>query len=379
MRTLLAIVAVVGACSAQIAVQPEKLPERWRTFDRLAGESKLQCRVSTIQPHLDYGFRFQTGYSIEIPLRQYSGKGHWWAAVLRVTPKSSEREPVWFVSRLHIPPVPETKATGQFSGSYLVGEGEYRAHMLLIDDSDRICTAGWNIRTHKLKQKVREVRPGLPPGVVDDISLRRWRRTIPGEPEDRRRYNVSILVHAAATFPGRMRLRGYDRMLLMGALSSMLERLPLRNVRLTIFSMDKQSEVYHTPDLSVKTFREALNALNRLELGTVDYSTLLNRTGHVDLVSELLEREAAAKPDAIVFLGPVARWTDRLPADEAPIQAKTIPVYYIQLRPFRMAQGLQADTLSRTVRQLGGKTKEVYSPEDFADAIRHVGHLLDGR
>ena len=165
-------------------------------------------------------------------------------------------------------------------------------------------------------------------------------------------------------------------MLLLSALSSMVERLPVRNVRLTVFSMDKQQEVYHTPDLSMDSFREAMDRLNRLELGTVDYSTLTNRRGHVDLVSELLDREIATKPDAVIFLGPVARWTERLVGEELPVQPKAVPTYYVQLRPFRMAHGLQPDTLSRTVRQLGGKTKEVYSPEDFAEAIQALEQLL---
>jgi hypothetical protein len=374
MRSLLLLVAAALAASAQSIVPPERLRERWRTLQRLPGEEKLQCRVRTIQPSLNLAFRFQTGYSVEVPMRQYQGKGHWWAAVLRVTPKSAEREPVWLVARLRIPPVPDTKATGEFTGSYLVGEGEYRVDMLLIDDSNRVCTAEWNIRA-KLKDKVREVRPGLPPGVVDDLSLRRSSRMRPGGTEEGR-HDVSILVHAAAAIPGRMRMRGYDRMLLLSALSSLVERLPVRKVRLTVFSMDKQQEVYHTPDLSLETFREAMDALNRLELGTVDYSTLTNRKGHVDLVSELLERELATDPDAVIFIGPVARWTEKLAAEDT---AKRVPSYYIQLRPFRMAHGLQPDTLARTVRQLGGRTKEVYSPEDFAEAIQALEALLEKR
>lgn len=377
MRALLLIAVAAVAASAQSTIPVEKLPDRWRTLERMADEQQLKCRVRTIKPHLNLGFRFQTGYVVEVPMRQYSGKNHWWAAVLRVTPKNSERQPVWLVSRMRIPPTPEnTKVTGEFSGSYLVGEGEYETDMLLIDDSNRVCTADWKIRA-KLKDKVRQIRPGLPRGMVDDISLRRWRSMRPNELESRRQHDVSILVHAAATTPGRMRMRGYDRSLLMSALSSMLERLPVRNVRLTIFSMDKQQEVYHTPDLNLDTFRQAMDALGRLELGTVDYSALTNRKGHVDLLSELMDRELATKPDAMIFLGPVARWTDKLSSEEFP--KAEAPAYYIQLRPFRMAHGVQTDTLSRAVRQLGGKTKQVYSPEDFAEAIQSLEELLQRR
>jgi hypothetical protein len=47
------------------------------------------------------------------------------------------------------------------------------------------------------------------------------------------------------------------------------------------------------------------------------------------------------------------------------------------LRPWRfLPSGLQADTIESTVRKLGGRTKQVYSPQDFAEAIQEVERLL---
>lgn len=384
MRGLVLFLSALAAFG-QTVTNPDKLPARWKTFERPSASEKLNCRVSPIRPRLNLGFRFQTGYTVEVPMKQYSGAGHWWSAVVRVTPETEEREPVWLVTRMRIPPVPETKVTAEFSGAYLVGEGKYRVDMLLVDDSNRICTAGWNIRA-KLSDEIREVRPGMPPGAVDDISLRRWPRLTAAaasassggvEPQG----NVSILLHAAATTPNRVRLRGYDRTVLLSALVSLLERLPVANVQLTIFTMDGQKEIYHTDELSTKTFSEAVEALNALELGIVDYSTLQNRGGHIDLVSDLLNRELESKdaPDAVIFLGPVARSSDRLSNDALPVREGLPPVYYVQLRPWRLMASVHNDTISRTVRKLGGRTKEVYSPEDFAEAIQDLDRLLNRR
>jgi hypothetical protein len=285
---------------------------------------------------------------------------------------------VWLLAQARIPPVPDTRAKAELSGSYLVGEGEYRVQMMLIDNQNRTCVDGWNIKA-KLNDTVRDVRPGLAPGVVDDITLRRSRRiTGPGDVAGRQ-YTLSILLHASAMYPGRVRLRGYDRMLLLSALTSLVERLPVRNVRLTVFSMDKQTEIYHTPDLTLQSFRQAVDALERVELGTVDYGTLKNRTGHVDLLSVLLNRELEADdpPDAVVFIGPVARYADRADSEALSERLGSKPIYYVQLRPFRIAFGILSDSIMNTVRRLGGRTKQVYSPEDFAEAIQELERLLE--
>ena len=374
-RAILIFVAVWNA-SAQRVADPARIPERWKSFERGAG-SKLTCRVHPIQPRLNLGFRFQTGYSIEVPMRQYSGAGHWWSVIFRVTPEAKERDPVWFVSRRRIPVGAGQKGLAEFGGAYLVGEGRYKVDMLLVDDSDRVCATGWKMRA-KLNDQVRNARPGMSPGAVDDMSLRRSGHFPSMRDGVESGANVSILMHVAATLPNRVRLQSYDRMVLMSALGSILERLPARNVRLTVFNLDQQKELYRTAELSSTSFHEAIEALNGLELGTVDYGTLRNRTGHVDLVSELLNRELAAdnRPDLIIFLGPLAHWTGRVSDEELP-SGNLPPLYNIQLRPWRfLPSGLQADTIESTVRKLGGRTKQVYSPQDFAEAIQEVERLL---
>ena len=371
--------AVVAGASAQSLANPQRLPALWKSFEKPPKEKRFDCSIQSVGPRLNFGFRFQTGYVVEVPLRQYAGLGRQrWAAVLRVTPESDEREPAWFVTRMRMAAVPEnTKAAAEFAGAFLVGEGRYRVDLLVVDDRERVCTRGWNIRA-KLSDDVRGVRPGLPPGAADDISLRRWGNQTANAAAGDARFDVSILLHAAATWPGRVRLRGYDRMLLMSTLVSLLERLPVRKVRLTLFNMDSQKELYHTDSLSAGSFREAVEALNGLETGVVDYSTLQKRAGHLDLVSDLLNREMGAKepPDAVIFLGPLARWTGRVADEALPEREGERPVYNIQLRPWRLRASVLPDTISRAVRRLGGRTKPVYSPEDFAEAIQEVERLL---
>ena len=52
------------------------------------------------------------------------------------------------------------------------------------------------------------------------------------------------------------------------------------------------------------------------------------------------------------------------------------PFFYIQFRPF-MASASYTDTLMAAVKQMGGKTFDVYTPGDFAQAINGVTKALD--
>jgi hypothetical protein len=261
-----------------------------------------------------------------------------------------------------------------------VGEGKYNVEMLLVDGQKRRCIADWSVKA-KASKEVREVGAGLPPGAIDDISLRKWGRS----PLDlnaqtaEKGHDISILMHVSSLSPRRYgTLRSYDRILLLNALVSMLDRLPLRNVRLTLFSLEQHAEVYHTDKLSPETFAQAVDALESVELGTVDYSVYQNRKGHLDLFSELLNRELAEteNTDAVIILGPRAPQGDRVPSEDLPPKAGAPPVYYAELRPWRRVYAILPDTITRTVKRLGGRTKEIYTPQDFAEAIRDMERLL---
>lgn len=379
---LFLLVVTSSGLFAQMVVDPAGIPAAFRSFQTPEGGGHLRCHIQPVRPTLNLGFRFQTGYKIELPLRQFGGESRKVGVVLRVTPQKSEREPVWLASKVRLPAAPDKKAMAEWSGGYIVGEGEYRVDALVADDHDNVCTTGWTMHA-RMSETVRSAVPGLPSGAIDDFSLRSSRR--PSKIEDEHPHKIAILLHASSVVPFRQRIRDYDRMLLISALSSLSERLPGR-IRLTLFSMDQQKELFHTDELSRNSFSQTIDTLNQLELGTVDYSTLINRTGHLNLLSRLLRREASGggaggdtPPDALIILGPFAHAMDKVPAEALPTAEGAPPVYYIQLRPWRTGRNLGSDTLMHATRALGGKTKVVYSPDDFADAIREIERLVETR
>jgi hypothetical protein len=187
-----------------------------------------------------------------------------------------------------------------------------------------------------------------------------------------------MLMSAAPVGPRRVQLGGYDRVLLLSSLASLLERLPLRSVRLVVFSLDQQREVYRNEDFSPADFDAVAHSLSQLELGTVDYDVLQNRRGHVDLLSDLIgEAVKSDAADAVLFVGPKPRHYDKVGRSMLPGSTGQPPFFYVQFRPFVVGANFP-DVIMSAVKQMGGKTFNVFSPADFAEAIREISRTLDG-
>jgi hypothetical protein len=373
-----AMLLTASSALSQGVIDASRVPKEWRDFRAQGDERRFDCSVSPIKPRLNYSFRFQTGYVVQVPMRQYVGKAHWIATLFRVTPENSERSPVYFLMRLRLPEeIPRNNATIEFGGGYVVGEGKYRVEMLVTDDTARVCTHDWTI-TAKFGRKEDEVTPGMPAGAVDEISLRKWTRGSKGA-SGQQGHRVTILMNASAVMPRRVRLGGYDRVLLLSSLASAIERLPLRSVRLVVFSLDQQREIFRAEDFGPADFVRLSRALNELELGTVDYETLKNRRGHLDLVADLIAESLREKSsDAVVFLGPKPWYFDKIERSSLPQRTSDDPAFfYVQFRPY-IAAAAHSDTLMYAVKQMGGKTFDVYSPGDFAEAIRDITKAIEG-
>ena len=372
---LFGVLFTVVAADSQVLIPSHKVAPAWREMNRRRDEPRLECQVGHMRPSLNFSFRFQTGYVVNLPLKQYRGKGNWFGVLVRVTPEAG-REPSYLFSRVQLPEVPQTKAVLEFGGGFVIGEGKYKIELLLMDNAGRVCTDSWQVQA-KLGRKEREVKPGMEAGEVDEISLRKWTRGI-DTPEGGRR-SVSLLLNAAPMSLRRVRLGGYDRVVLISALASILERLPVRKVRLVVFSMDQQKEVYRSEDFQASEFGRLTQALNRLELGVIDYETLQNRRGHVGLLAGLLDEalNGDEKQDAVILLSPPTRYTEKVPAETLPAPDGRSRVFYLQFRSWMGA--VFSDTVANAVRRVDGKKYEVYSPAHFASALAEVIQALAAR
>jgi hypothetical protein len=362
-------------------------------FERRAREPTLRCEVTPIKPALNFALRLQAGYTVNVPLDQYSGAGHSWTVLIRVTPAGEP--PVDLVDFIDLPPVPETKSDGQATGGYLLGEGRYTARLALSDDSGRVCRKEWRIDA----ACPRNTKLNIAPGAVADLALQ-------GLPDANRQADaiapmrLTVLLDAAPQASSRNAkavLTADDQALLLAMLLALLERVPTISVRLVVFNLEEQKEVFRREGFTIEDLSEVSRAIGALQPGVVDYRVLQNPNGPRDLILSLISQEMRVESpsDAALFLGPHSRYIDKFPLDAPQKPQSGGPqFFYLDYRPFpgagrfRRGRGPRGgynsgirragtdsnfpDIISRAVEKVKGKTIAIHSPAEFSRAIAEI-------
>jgi hypothetical protein len=368
------ILLCAAGAEAQYLVNPDRLPPALRNMEWRPDDRALDCSVGAIRPALNYGFRFQAGYIVRVPMAQYRGKGHRWTILSRVTPEGGN--PVHFMARYNIPEVPRTNQEAEVGGGYLVGEGKYKVTWKLQDETGRVCRKEWSFQAKRSRSESK-VRVAMEPNTAAPISA--WVAGGKRATDDAAPIRLTILMHAAPATPRRTRMSARDRFWLLGTLSSLLERLPTRSVRLVVFNLDQQKELYRQEDFQTGAFQDVAQSLDSLELGRVDYQVLQNQRGHVELLADMVNQEvgAAQQSDVVLFLGPMSRYFDKIPDSILSRPTGAAPrFFYFQYRPpiMRMESTLP-DLIHSAVSKLKGKTLIIHTPGDFAKGIDQVEHF----
>ena len=373
MRSVLlaTFLAFTTTAPGQVIIRPSRFPSALKqALDHPELAQTLKCEVTAIKPALNFSFRFQAGYIARVPLKQYSGRGHAWVLVSKITAQAPDAKPVYLVTTASLPDNPKTNQHGEIGGGYLLGEGRYEVEWTLFDDSKRICQKSWTINV-ALTAGERKVKTVMPPGTIEELSLRGSAYSSPAK-DDVHPIRLTIFLHAAPLSPRRTRLRPGDALVLLSGLSSLLERVPSPSVRLVVFNMDQQKVLYRQESFSHESLDQVAQSINGIELGLVDYQILKSRRSSADFLAELINKELSEPDQAEIalFLGPGCRFSDK--AAQANLDERRSAPYFFHFKfqpPLRRAGDGFPDTISQTVGKLKGKTIVVYTPGDFAKAI----------
>jgi len=371
MRLVLAAFALACAASGQSLLERSKIPGVLKFFEPSPSDKKLQCEVKPVRPRLNFAFRLQAGYVVRVPMKQYFGPKHYWVLMSKVTPEGGE--PVYLANGIRLPNIPKTKVSLDMGGTYLLGEGRYKVDWLLADETNRYCRKSWTVEA-KLDANERSMKLGMAPGTVGEVSLRRWSGQ-DSSADVHRIGRLTVLLHAAPIITRMTRLRAQDRAVLLGSLVALLESLPARSVRLVVFNLDQQKELFRQDVLTPEAYDPVAQSMNNLQLQLVDYKVLMNRRGHLSLLADLVNRElhSAEPSDAVIFLGPTARYYDKFPdalGEERPGGSSRF--FYIQYKSiFDRGQDFP-DCIDFAMKKLKGKTIRVHTPDEFAKAIQQI-------
>jgi hypothetical protein len=365
------MLAVVLTATAfpQMVVSEARVRRLLNRFEAETHET-LRCEVIPLKPVLNFSFRFQAGFIVHVPLSQYLGSGHRWTMLIRVTPEGGET--VNLMSRFALPEIPRTKVVAEVGGGYLIGEGRYGVEWMMFDDSLRVCRKRWTVDA-RLGRSERAIRVAMPPETVRGFS---WFAPDAGAgQDDAAPVRLTVLLHAAPVSTRRTTLRVTDSLMLLGLLSSLLERLPTRSVRLVVFNLDQQKELFRRESFSPKALDQVAQSIENVQLGVVDYRILQNKRGHIDMVTDMVNAEMQAKQpsDVVLFLGPATRYWDSVPRDALERSDGAGPqFFYFQYRPYYRPGTAFPDVISLALRKLHGRTMVIHSPGEFAKAIAQV-------
>ena len=327
--TALVVLLWTAPASAQTAVGPGQVTRLLHDFEPNPGDQPLRCEVTTLGPILNFAFRFEAGYTLHVPFSQYRDTVDGWRVLTTITPEDGNRQRTFLLARYQPSEVTKTELNFDIAGVYLLGVGRYSVEAALRDDRNRVCRKQWEVVVKPGRGD--RVPSAMPPDSVRALSVLSWPDT--RHPDQAPPLHLSLLLNAAAFSTRTTTMRAIDRQVLLSALTGMLEHLPTTSVRLVVFSLEQQREFFRSDDFKLAALDKVVEAINALQLATVDFHVLQKPLGHVDFLSDLVNRElrAPAPSDTVVFLGPPSRYGNRIPesALSKPVSAKP-RFFYVQ-------------------------------------------------
>lgn len=373
---VLALACLTGrSLLAQYEVGPSDR-ERYERYMTRENWSTLKCQVNHWPPRLDYAFRFQAGYYVDLPLKQYSGEKNVLRILTRITAEGEGGESKDLIQQFTLPPVPEkTRAVMGVDGGFMVGEGRFRVELLLSDNHGRACRAHWTFNASRNHEE-KNVKVALAPGEVKALNRLRWSDALPPEPGAPK---LTVMLDATPLNPDSPKLHYFDRMLLLNSLVSLMQHVHYSEVHIVAFNLDQQRILFDDANFDDSGFRRLSHLLNNLELASTSVSVLADSTGHLRLLARLVNGEAtaAAPSRAVIFLGPASRIQDRFPVSMVEQAAARPPVYYLEYHPFWIRNADFADVLRNLTQACQGKTFRIHSPGELATAIEVLNRALE--
>jgi hypothetical protein len=386
---------------AQIVTLPEQLPKAVGDFGPGAASGELPCAVEELQPVLNFASRFQAGYVVRAPMNAYPGGGHHWDVVFRVTPQEGSGQPVLFTDSIDLPDDASSDAIEEMHGVFLLGEGQYHVKWSMLDDLGRVFRKEWDLEAKATGKE----RITMPSGMAGDLAWRSASET----PVSAYPQRVTLLVNVSRT-------AGYPWTTLLAVLEPLVERLSTASVRLVVFDLPKQRQLFREDGFALNGMNRLVHATNWLT-GRVDPGPFEHQAGVWDLLAKLVngEIQSPEPADAVVFIG--APWwiKEAMPAGfrkpDKGMTPRFFSVHYSNANASRIgphgAGGWQGDmgmhggpppaaaqaqmpgpspgevastlfdTIKQTVMRMKGKIFVIQTPADLSKAIEEIDRRVE--
>ena len=345
----------------------------------------LPCMVTPVKPVLGFDLKFHAGYEVSVPLRELAGSQNLLTMIFRVTPANRRDEPVYLSQRVSVPEI-EDNARGEayLQGTFDLGEGNYHVDWLMRDRSERVCASYWDTDA-VLPPKDKQVELEIQPGVIRETDHEQFKDEPPVEREAHSgKLNVKVIVNFAPQTTGSATLQPLDMNALVSILRSIAREPKIAKFSIVAFNLQEQRIVYRQENSAQINFPALGEALNSLNLGTVDIRRLSQKRGETEFLTNLFTRELTNDhPDAVIFAGPKVLLDDAVPQESLRKVADVeYPLFYMnyivnpQAVPWR-------DAIGNAVKYLKGTEYTITRPRDlwsaWGDIMQRIVKLKVGR
>lgn len=338
-----------------------------------AGEIRkdLPCTVTPVKPVLGFDLRFHSGYDIQVPLRELSGKGDQLTIVFRVTAADAKDAPVYFAQRYTVPEIDDDASGDAYlGGGFDIGEGDYHVDWLMRDRVERVCSSNWDI-TAALSGKDQTIRMPIARDRIEASDQEFFRPEPPvtrltSDNSSRTPVSIKILINYAPQEGNAAAMLPVDTSALVSILRNIDRDPRVKRFSLVAFNMNEQRIVYRQENSDAIDFPRLGKALTSLKFGMIDYKKLADPHSGSDFLTKLVMDELGNNTaDAVIFAGPKVMLTDNVPPDNLKdLGSVPFPVFYLNYNLFP-TQNPWRDPIGNIVKHLRGYEYTIARPRDL--------------
>ena len=336
----------------------------------------LACTVTPAKPVLGFDLRFHAGYDVTIALKELAGSENSLNILFRVAPQNHPDHPVFFTQHIRVPKLDdEAKGDAFLQGGFDLGEGNYHVDWLMRDRSERVCSFSWDSEA-TLAAKDRSINLAISPGEIQRTDREQFKEEPPVQrASNETPLNVKVLVNFAPQDSASAALQPVDTSALVSILRSISREPRIGKFSIVAFNMQEERVVYRQEGADRIDFPALGEAINSLNLGTVDLKRLGEKHGDTDFLAGLVRREVGSStshPDALIFAGPKVMLDSNVPPDALKEAGEVnFPVFYMNYNLNPQAVPWK-DAISHTVHFFRGYEYTITHPRDLWFAVSEM-------
>lgn len=342
----------------------------------------VPCTVLPSKPKLGFDLQFTAGYVATVPLNALAGEGNSLRLLFRIEPLDGKEEKYYFWDRYSVPPI-AADAVGETAipGRFKLGAGRYRVDWLMRDQSEKVCSAHWEIEA-SIPGLFEERAGTRQPFTVGPNEIELFLEEPPVQREKSEPLHVKLLVNFTPTDSSEVNLRPYDLQNIVSIIRAISREPRIGSFSFVGFNMQEERVILEEENVRRIDFPALGDAVESIEGGMIDFAQLQDEDSASRFLTELFTKHLGPQepePDAVMIIGPKLMLEKKVSrevlAENPQVHA---PVFYLiyntdpYVHPWR-------DAISSVLKIYRGLEYTISLPKDFGRAMKDMMGRVTGK